>query len=140
MDEFGTAGAPATLHHYTDAPGLLGILASKGEIWATDARCLNDTGELELGLALIRGAAEERTSSAGPLFKELLAHPAVLQAPGFFLSLRARERLSRSPSRSMHPRWRRCSSVKYEQYAPSSRLAIRAPRPRSSTDSTFRGP
>jgi soluble lytic murein transglycosylase-like protein len=28
----------------------------------------------------------------------------------------------------MHPGWRRCSSVAYHRYAPSSRLAIRAPR------------
>ena len=31
-------------------------------------------------------------------------------------------------SRAGHPGWRRCSSVPYAQYAPSSRLAIRAPR------------
>src|SRR6188768_4313047 len=48
--------------------------------------------------------------------------------------LRAWEWLSRSPSRPMHPGWLRCSSVTYLGYAPSSRLAIRAPRPRSSTD------
>ena len=29
---------------------------------------------------------------------------------------------------AMHPAWRRCSSVAYPQYAPSSRLARRAPR------------
>src|SRR4051795_12078265 len=40
----------------------------------------------------------------------------------------------------MHPGWLRCSSVTYRQYAPSSRLAIRAPRPRSSTDLAIRGP
>src|SRR5260221_13094844 len=54
--------------------------------------------------------------------------------------LRAREWLSRSPSRPIHPGWLRCSSVTYLQYAPSSRLAIRAPRPRSSTDLAIRGP
>ena len=54
--------------------------------------------------------------------------------------LRAREWLSRSLSRPLHPGWLRCSSVKYQQYAPSSRLASRAPRSRSSTDSTIRGP
>jgi len=40
----------------------------------------------------------------------------------------------------MHPGWLRCSSVTYQQYAPSSRLASRAPRPRSSTDLAIRGP
>src|SRR5450432_3484849 len=54
--------------------------------------------------------------------------------------LRAREWLGRSPSRPMHPGWLRCSSVTYQQYAPSSRLAIRAPRPRSSTDLAIPGP
>src|SRR5882724_7161222 len=58
----------------------------------------------------------------------------------FRAKFRARERLSRSPSRPIHPGWLRCSSVTYLQYAPSSRLAIRAPRPRSSTDLAIRGP
>ncbi len=40
----------------------------------------------------------------------------------------------------MHLGWLRCSSVTYLQHAPSSRLAIRAPRPRSSTDLAIRGP
>ncbi len=31
--------------------------------------------------------------------------------------------------RTMHPAWRRCSSVEYSRYSPSSRLASRAPRP-----------
>src|SRR5882724_12113829 len=42
--------------------------------------------------------------------------------------------------RILSPGWLRCSSVTYLQYAPSSRLAIRAPRPRSSTDLAIRGP
>src|SRR6266849_5561976 len=29
----------------------------------------------------------------------------------------------------MHPRWLRCSSLKYSRYSQSSRLAIEAPRP-----------
>src|SRR6188768_554972 len=40
----------------------------------------------------------------------------------------------------MHPGGLRCSSVTYNQYAPSSRLDRRAPRPRSSTDLAIRGP
>jgi hypothetical protein len=50
------------------------------------------------------------------------------------------EWLSRSLSRPMHPAWLRCSSVTYEQYASSSRLASRAPGPRSATDLAIRGP
>jgi hypothetical protein len=55
-------------------------------------------------------------------------------------SLRAREWLSRSLSRPIHPAWLRCCSVTYQQYAPSSRLASRAPGPPSSTDLAIRGP
>src|SRR5476651_653622 len=69
---------------------------------------------------------------------QLSAHPfGVLSASH---SLRAREWPSRSPSRPMHPGWLRCSSVTYQRYAPSSRLASRAPRARSSTDLAIRGP
>src|SRR6185369_2743574 len=57
-----------------------------------------------------------------------------------FIGERAGGWPSRSPSRPMHPGWLRCSSVTYEQYAPSSRLASRAPRPRSSTDLAIRRP
>jgi hypothetical protein len=58
-------------------------------------------------------------------------------------TVRAREWLSRSPSRPRHPGfpgWLRCGSVTYQQYAPSSRLASRASRPRSSTDLAIPGP
>jgi hypothetical protein len=59
---------------------------------------------------------------------------------GMYLVVRAREWLSRSPSRPIHPGWLRCSSVTYCKYAPSSRLALRAPRTGSSTDLAIRGP
>jgi hypothetical protein len=39
------AGEPATLYHYTDARGLLGIIESRA-LWATDFRYLNDGKEL----------------------------------------------------------------------------------------------
>jgi hypothetical protein len=58
-------------------------------------------------------------------------------------TVRAREWLSRSPPRPRHPGfpgWLRCGSVTYQQYAPSSRLASRASRPRSSTDLAIPGP
>ena len=35
---------PSSLHHYTDAAGLLGILGSRS-LWATDCRFLNDSTE-----------------------------------------------------------------------------------------------
>jgi O-methyltransferase domain len=59
---------------------------------------------------------------------------------GHRAQLRAREWRSRSPPRPRHPGWLRCSSVTYQQYAPSSRLSSRAPRPRSSTDFAIPGP
>src|SRR4051812_40481520 len=43
-------------------------------------------------------------------------------------SLVSRPRDSRNNCRAGHPRWRRCDSVKYARYFPSSRLAIGAPR------------
>ena len=52
-----------------------------------------------------------------------------------------REKLGHSAMcRILSPGWLRCSSVTYQRYAPSSRLAVRAPRLRSSTDLAIRGP
>jgi zinc protease len=52
----------------------------------------------------------------------------------------ALEWITRSFSAPIHPRWRRCFSVTYGEYAPSSRLAIGAARHRSSTQLSIRGP
>ena len=92
--------------------------------------------------------AEAHSLPSGSLVPVLLrrrrwiAHPRWRRLLGQALgdSLRAREWLSRSLSRPMHPGWLRYSSVTCEQYAPSSRLAIRAPRARSSTDLAIPGP
>jgi hypothetical protein len=43
---------PELLYHYTDAKGLHGILTS-GELWATEARYLNDASELEYAFRLL---------------------------------------------------------------------------------------
>ena len=48
----------------------------------------------------------------------------LIDVPG----LRARARITSHFGPPMHPVWRRCSSVEYCPYAPSSRLASRAPR------------
>ena len=45
MVEGARAGEPATLYHYTDARGLLGIVESRA-LWATDFRYLNEGKEL----------------------------------------------------------------------------------------------
>src|SRR5579862_2796865 len=59
---------PHTLYHYTDASGLLGILASKC-LWATDSRYLNDNLEIEYGLGLLREVLDETSQllDAGPV-------------------------------------------------------------------------
>ncbi|HEY3830871.1 MAG TPA: hypothetical protein VGO03_01130 [Acidimicrobiia bacterium] len=46
---------PSTLHQYTDAAGLFGIVNSR-ELWATDCRFLNDSTEYQLGLELVTNA------------------------------------------------------------------------------------
>jgi hypothetical protein len=46
------ANSPATLYHYTDAAGLLGIVRS-GELWASHASFVNDVGELRYVDALL---------------------------------------------------------------------------------------
>jgi Protein of unknown function (DUF2971) len=50
---------PATLYHYTDAAGLLGILQD-GEIWCSHARYLNDAQEVRIGLTLYSEVLENR--------------------------------------------------------------------------------
>lgn len=76
MDEF-CQGAPDELFHYTNTEGLIGILANKGELWATDARCMNDTNELSLGACLLRQAIKaEAKHPAHALLSRLLRHPA----------------------------------------------------------------
>jgi hypothetical protein len=46
---------PAMLYHYTDAPGLHGILSNL-ELWASDCRFLNDTTELDYAREVIVSA------------------------------------------------------------------------------------
>ena len=48
----GAPDIPATLYHYTNAAGLLGILKSKS-LWASDLQFLNDRSELVYGHKLI---------------------------------------------------------------------------------------
>lgn len=54
---------PSTVHHYTSAAGLLGILGSK-RIWATHFQFLNDPSEAQL---LFKLAATEREQLARPV-------------------------------------------------------------------------
>jgi hypothetical protein len=50
---------PSLLYHFTDAPGLIGIIES-GHIWATRAACLNDATEMTHGLETARKVLEKR--------------------------------------------------------------------------------
>lgn len=66
---------PKTLYHYTDAPGLAGIVESR-RIWAIDYRFTNDRSELIAGEALLldelrAAAAAAREGSARELLKRL---------------------------------------------------------------------
>lgn len=50
---------PESLYHYTNVNGLTGILSSES-IWATNARYLNDTSELNYGRMLVSRVVSER--------------------------------------------------------------------------------
>src|SRR5438105_13262936 len=54
---------PPALFHYTDRAGLQGILTS-GRLWATNARHLNDTSELEYACDLVDSVLQNRLKCA----------------------------------------------------------------------------
>src|SRR4051812_47406897 len=54
---------PRRLFHYTDATGLIGVLEHRA-MWASDVRYLNDSSELEHGLALIGQALQKEHAAA----------------------------------------------------------------------------
>jgi hypothetical protein len=69
---FTTEQPPDVLYHYTDATGLLGILATK-ELWATNIYYLNDSSELHYGLDLIKRCFERRLGrNQNPVHVKLL--------------------------------------------------------------------
>jgi hypothetical protein len=53
---------PATLYHYTDQKGLLGIIKKK-EIWASHHQCLNDSQEFLHAKSIIRAEINKRCAS-----------------------------------------------------------------------------
>lgn len=59
--------APATVYHFTDASGLLGIL-EQGQLWASYAGCLNDLSELRYGIETTLSALEQ-AGSASDVFR-----------------------------------------------------------------------
>jgi Protein of unknown function (DUF2971) len=54
---------PATLYHFTDAPGAIGIVTSTS-LRASHAECLNDASEMRYGIDVIAEALRERVVSA----------------------------------------------------------------------------
>lgn len=59
---------PETLYHFTDAPGLVGIV-QRHALWATRAFCLNDTSEVAHGMEVSHCVLERliaATSSGSP--------------------------------------------------------------------------
>ncbi|MGO9332921.1 MAG: DUF2971 domain-containing protein [Acidimicrobiales bacterium] len=59
------ADDPGLLYHYTDANGLHGILTT-GQLWATDARYLNDASELEYAFQLLAEVVNGLTTGSPP--------------------------------------------------------------------------
>jgi hypothetical protein len=73
---------------------LIGILANKGELWASDVRCMNDTHELYVGQETLRQAMKQRSAhSAHGLLSRLLEHPAYVSAVVFVTSFSAKRDL-----------------------------------------------
>lgn len=70
------------LFQYVDGTGLLGIV-NNSEIWVSDVRSMNDTGELEHGLNLIRdeGRKSSATDAAKTLLNRMLEIPGRLNSP-----------------------------------------------------------
>lgn len=67
---------PDELFHYTDVNGLIGLVQNKGELWATDVRCMNDTGELKHGRALLKDALRSYSHHpAAHVLEDLFQHP-----------------------------------------------------------------
>ncbi|MBC7817514.1 MAG: DUF2971 domain-containing protein [Planctomycetaceae bacterium] len=98
LDEF-VSGSPDELFHYTDTAGLIGILAGKGELWATDVRCMNDTDELTLGNSLLeRAILAQSAHPAYPLLVRLIEHPAYVSGIVFTTSF--------SSDRDLLSQWR----------------------------------
>ncbi len=98
LDEFDS-GPPDELFHYTDTAGLIGMLVGKGELWATDARCMNDTDELTLGNSLLDQAIRAQAAHpAHALLVRLLEHPAYLSGLIFTISF--------SSNRDLLSQWR----------------------------------
>ncbi len=62
-------------YHYCGAQALLSIVQN-GSVWASDLRCMNDTRELEHGMALIREAAKGHSTDVEgtKIFEAALAH------------------------------------------------------------------
>jgi hypothetical protein len=73
---------PATLYHYTDQNGLLGIIKKK-EIWASHHQCLNDTQEFLHAKGVIRAEIDKRCGSTKPESRSLFeTMRAALDGPG----------------------------------------------------------
>lgn len=59
----GIADTPATVYHYTNSAGLLGIINTRA-IWASDVRFMNDTAEAIYGRNAIRTYCQARASAS----------------------------------------------------------------------------
>jgi Protein of unknown function (DUF2971) len=73
------ADLPTTVYHYTDAAGLLGIIRT-GQLWASHANFVNDSGELRY----VDGLLEQVIAELSHEFDANLVHPYLSAIPGLF--------------------------------------------------------
>jgi len=70
VNTFAKEPVPSVLYHYTDGPGLIGILESQS-LWATSIDFLNDPNEVSYGTKLIADEIEKMNRSEDPYFLSL---------------------------------------------------------------------
>lgn len=64
---------PKVIYHYTDAPGLIGMISS-GHVWATHVSRLNDSTEYELGLSIVTQFVRDNLQeSSKPLVEKAIS-------------------------------------------------------------------
>ena len=64
---------PETVFHYTDAPGLFGIITNK-ELWFTDTRFLNDVSEGEYARTTILNTLRSLATPEDPIVTQVVAN------------------------------------------------------------------
>lgn len=155
MPEF-SINPEGLVYHFTDASGLIGIVETN-KLWGTRAACLNDAGEVKLGLGLVETILKARTINGSAISKIALSHlsaskPAIV-IDHFVVSFCGREPISGQwlhygrqglgyavgfePQGIMQQGWT-TSSVSYDESEQSSRLKLLIERVESEAVSLIR--